>query len=176
VEVTMPLLASVLLALLASAATAAAQTTARPSPAVEFTGGYAGFADEGIVGHSMFGGAARFYFSPRIGVGPEVQYMMGSGSHRDLMLTGNLTFDLLSPTGRTPRRVTPFLVVGGGLFRTTDSAFGDSFSSSEGGFTGGGGVRAWINDRTYVASEVRVGWEPHLRVTGTVGVRLGRRG
>jgi hypothetical protein len=162
-----------LLTVLFHAQTVAAQTTARPAPAVEFTGGYAGFADEGIVGHGLFGGAFRFHLSPRISVGPEVQYMFGSGSHRDLLLTGNLTFDVLSPTAAAPRRVTPFLVVGGGLFRTTDSAFGESFSHNEGGFTGGGGVRAWINDRAYVASEFRIGWELHFRVSGTVGVRLG---
>jgi hypothetical protein len=169
----MPVLPLVLLALLFQAERAAAQTAGRPDPAVELTGGYAGFADEGIVGHSVFGGAFRYHLSPRISVGPEVQFMFGSGGHRDLLLTGNMTFDLLSATGATPRRVTPFLVAGGGLFRSTDSSFGQSFSHNEGGFTGGGGVRAWFNERAYVASEFRLGWEAHFRVTGTIGVKLG---
>jgi hypothetical protein len=44
----------------------------------------------------------------------------------------------------------------------------------EGSFTGGGGVRFNVNDRWYVAPEARIGWEPHIRITGTVGYRLGR--
>jgi hypothetical protein len=36
-------------------------------------------------------------------------YMKGPGDDRDVVLTGNVTFDLLSRT----RAVTPFLVVGG---------------------------------------------------------------
>ena len=168
----MRFLVPVLLVLMTGSA-AVAQTAARPAPAVEFTGGYTGFADEGIIGHSMFGSGFRFHLSPRVSIGPELQYLIGEGSHRDLMLTGNVTFDFLAPeAGR--RRVTPFLVAGGGLFRSSDRFAGETYSHTEGGFTGGGGVRAWLNDRAYVASEFRIGWEAHFRVTGTVGIALSR--
>ena len=157
----------VALALLAVPAIAHAQPAGtRPAPAFEFTAGYAGFVDDAMIDHGLVGGALRVHLLPRISVGPEVQYMVGPGDDRDLILTGNVTVDVLSPD----RRATPFFVAGGGLFRHSDR-FG---SSSEGAFTAGGGVRAWLSDRVYVAGEFRIGWELHYRVTGTVGVALSK--
>ena len=140
----------------------------RPAPAAEFTLGYAGFVDEGMINHTVVGGALRFPLSPRVSVGPEVQYMIGPGSDRDFILTGNITFDLLPPNSR----VTPFLVAGGGLFRHSDKFASGTFASSEGAFTAGGGVRSWVSDRVYVAADFRGGWELHYRVAGTVGIAL----
>lgn len=142
----------------------------RPAAAVEFTAGYAGFADDATIDHVVVGGAFRYHVLPRISVGPELQYMVGPGDDRDLILTGNITFDILPPD----RPVTPFFVVGGGLFRHSDRFGSASFSSTEGAFTAGAGVRAWLSDRIYVAGDFRFGWELHYRVAGTVGVALSR--
>jgi hypothetical protein len=150
----------------APAAAHAQSADVRPAPAAEFTGGYAGFADDATIDHAVFGGAMRIHLTPRVSVGPELQYMVGPGDDRDLILTGNLTLDVLPPN----RRVTPFFVMGGGLFNHSDT-FG---SSSEGAFTAGGGVRAWLSERVYVASELRIGWELHYRITGTIGVALSK--
>jgi hypothetical protein len=131
--------------------------------------GYAGFIDDATIHHSVLGGAARWYLLPRVAVGPELVYMKGPGDDRDVVLTGNVTFDLLSRT----RAVTPFLVVGGGIFRHSDRFGGETFSSTEGSFTGGGGVRIPIGERLYVAPEFRIGWEPHYRLSVAVGWRFG---
>jgi hypothetical protein len=147
---------------------AAQSADPRSAPAVEFTGGYAGFVDDATIDHGMLGTAVRFHVSPRVSIGPELQFMMGPDSDRDLLLTGNVTFDMLSPG----RRATPFFVVGGGLFNHRNNFGGRDFSSTEAAFTAGGGVRAWVSKRVYVASELRVGWELHYRVTGTLGVAL----
>ena len=89
------------------------------------------------------------------------------------MVTGNLTFDLLAPRNGVPR-FTPFIVVGGGLFRTSEGfANRPPFSATEGAFTVGGGIRAPQNDRVGAGIDVCLGWEPHLRITGFVSVRLG---
>jgi hypothetical protein len=144
------------------AAARAQSSDVRPVPAVEFTAGYAGFVDDQTIDHALFGAAARFHLLPRVSIGPELQYMIGPADDRDLVVTGNITLDVLSPA----HRVTPFFVMGGGLFHHSDS-FG---SSTEGAFTAGGGVRAWLSDRLYVASEFRLGWELHYRITGTIGV------
>lgn len=142
------------------------------SGAAEFSAGTLIFADDGGVSEGFAGGAGRFYVSPRISIGPEISYISG-GNHSHLMLTGNVTFDLL-PGGSTSR-VTPFAVVGGGLFRTTESfPNNETFSHNEGAFTAGGGVRALVGDRLILGAEARVGWETHVRVSGLVGVRLGR--
>lgn len=162
------------LAGLAGVGRAEAQSTrpATPVTAVELTVGYAAFVDEGPINHGVFGGAARVHLTPRFSVGPEVVYMVGPGDDRDLFVTGNVTFDLLGPRAGRVRRVTPFLVVGGGWSRFSNSFNGVSDSATEGAVTGGGGVRVWITERVYAASELRIGWEPHMRVTGTIGVAL----
>ena len=152
------------------AAPVAAQS--RPAPVVEGAVGWAGFGDEGMIHHTLFGGAARFYLSPRFSVGPELAYMVGPGADRDLMVTGNVVFDVLAPTATGPRRVTPFLVAGGGLFRHSDRFPRGTFSSTVGVVTLGLGLRARTTRRTFVAVDARLGWVPHLRVAATMGVAL----
>jgi hypothetical protein len=138
-----------------------------PAIAVEGGGGYTGFADDGIVGHSLVAVAGRVYVLPRVSIGPEFQYMAGEREHRDLMLTGNVYVDLIERASGRP--VVPYLVVGGGLFQTRDEFLGETFTSSEGAFTAGGGVRIFLGRNFYVAPEFRGGWEPHFRVSLSVG-------
>ena len=118
------------------------------------------FVDQGVI-------------TPRLGLGPEVVYMRGPGADRDLFVTGNVTYDVVSLRPR-PLLVVPYVVVGGGFFRHTDRFRSGPFTSYEGAFTGGGGLRVWVSDRVYVAGEARVGWELHTRYTAQVGLRLGR--
>ena len=165
---------AIALALGAGSAMAQDAPAPRLAPVVEGSLGWAGFGDEGIVHHTLVGAGARFYVSRRFSLGPELQYMVGPDSDRDLILTGNIAFDVLGPTATRPRRTTPYLVVGGGLFRHSTRFISESFSSTEGAFTAGVGVRGWVSERVFVAADARLGWEPHIRVAGTVGVALGR--
>jgi hypothetical protein len=139
----------------------------RPAPVAEFAAGWVGFADDGIVSEAMAGGAFRWYPLRRVAIGPEIIYISGD-NHSHLMLTGNLTFDVLAD-----RAVTPFIVVGGGLFQTHESFPGGGFTSNEGAFTLGGGVRVAAGDRVTIGLDTRIGWETHVRVNATVGIRLG---
>jgi hypothetical protein len=144
----------------------------RPSPAAELAAGALFFPDEGVVTEGFVGGAARFYVLPRVGIGPEIAFIQGE-NHSHLTLTGNVTFDFLRPQDGQPRPVTPFAVVGAGLFRTRESFGGTGdFTSSEGAFTAGGGVRFLAGERLMAGIEGRIGWELHLRVNGFVGVRF----
>jgi hypothetical protein len=156
------------LSLMLIAAPATAQTAA-----VEAIGGYAAFVDESFIDHAVFGAASRFSLSPRVSIGPEIVYMRGPGFDRDLFVTGNLTFDVLRPAGGVRRGIVqPFLVAGGGLMRHSDRFGASTFTSAEGAVTGGGGARVWLTDRVYALGEFRLGWEPHYRATGGVGVSL----
>jgi hypothetical protein len=130
--------------------------------------GHAGFLDDATISHSVWGAAARWYVLPRVAVGPELVYFKGPRDDRDLVITGNVTFDFVAG-----RRITPFLVAGGGMFRHTDKFSGQTFTSTEGTFTAGGGVRVPIGQRLYIAPEIRVGWEPHYRVNVALGWRFG---
>jgi hypothetical protein len=152
------------------ATSAAAQE--RPGPAVEVAAGALFFADDGVVTEPFGGAAARFYVTPRISIGPEIAFISGEG-HSHFMLTGNLTFDFLAPSQGQPRAVTPFVVVGGGMFRTNERFFDDAFTSTDGAFTAGGGIRARAGRRVIAGAEARVGWELHIRLHGFLGVQLG---
>lgn len=146
----------------------------RPHPVGEFAAGSLLFADDGIVPEAFIGGAARLYVLPRVSIGPEISYVMGD-NHSHVIVTGNLWFDLFKPVTGRARRVTPFIAIGAGVFQSRQDLFGGgTFTSNEGAFTVGGGVRAFVGDRVTVGAEARLGWETHLRVNGLVGVRLGR--
>jgi hypothetical protein len=165
--------AAVALVLLASPMADPANAQDRSEPAVELAAGWIGFADDGVVSETLIGGAARVYVLRRIGVGPEVLYLRGE-RHSHLVVTGNVTWDVFAPMNGRQRPVVPFFVVGGGLFQTRETFPSGDFTSSEGAFTAGGGVRALAGDRLMIGLDARVGWELHVRVNGTIGVRLGR--
>lgn len=140
--------------------------------ALEVTSGWSGFLDESWIDHAIIGGAARIYLTPRLSIGPECVYMIGPGHDRDLFVMGNVTFDAYRQSGSGARRVSPYFLVTGGYYLHRNRVGPFSFTSHEGGFTTGGGVRAFVTDRIYVAPEMRLGWEPHLRATVTVGFTL----
>ena len=50
----------------------------------------------------------------------------------------------------------------------------ETFTSTEGAFTAGGGVRALIGRRAFVGAEARVGWELHIRLNALIGFQFGR--
>jgi hypothetical protein len=152
---------------------AVAQAVSRPAPAVEFAVGHAGFVDDSTVDGWMTGGAVRFHLSPRISVGPEVQFMFGPDDDRSSVITANLIADFLAPGTAGRPRTTPYLVAGGGWFRNTTQVGTGSFTSGDPAFTAGAGVRLWFNRRIYLAPEVRLQWELHFRISGTIGVALG---
>jgi hypothetical protein len=158
-------------AVLASAVPATAQSI-RPPSAIETLAGHAGFADDATIEHSVVGGAARVYVTPRTSLGPEIAYMRGPGTDRDWYFLGNLSWDLRHPQAGRPPRVSPFLVIGGGFFTHSDEFPSGTFTSSEGAFAGGGGARIHINERVYAMGDFRIGWELHYRVTGGIGLSL----
>jgi hypothetical protein len=160
--------------LLAAALVETPAAQERPAPVIEFAAGALLFPDDGgTVPEGFGGGAARFYLTPRVSVGPELSFVQGD-NHDHFILTGNITYDFVGPRNGRPARVTPFVVGGGGLFRTGEGFAAGDFSHTEGAFTAGAGVRARAGDRVTMGAEARIGWELHVRVNGFVGVRLGR--
>ena len=141
---------------------------------MELAAGALLFSDDAVVAEGFVGGSGRVYLTPRISVGPEVSYVSGD-NHSHFILTGNVTFDLVHPAGGRPRVVTPFVTLGAGLFGTSE-VFPDieTFTSTEGAFTAGGGVRTLIGQRVFIGAEARVGWELHVRLNALIGVQFGR--
>jgi hypothetical protein len=142
----------------------------RPGPALDFSAGVLSFPDDGGgVQETMIGGGARFYLSPRVAIGPELSFIDGD-DHSHVILTGNVTFDFIGPSGGHRPALTPFVVAGAGLYTTRESFVSGPYRHTEGAFTAGGGVRAAFGGRLTAAVDVRVGWELHLRVNGTLGI------
>ena len=148
-----------------------ASAQGRPAVALEFAAGKLSFPDDGVINEGLLGGAARFYLTPRLSVGPEFAYVNGD-RHSHMMLTGNVTFDFLGPVNGQPRRVTPYVVAGGGVFTTRDEFPRGPFWSSDPAFTAGGGFRALLGRSAFIGAEARIGWELHMRLNALVGVRF----
>jgi hypothetical protein len=157
-----------LTALAAPLATPVAAQTAQ-NVAVEFAAGGLFFPDDGVVTEGFLGGAGRFHVSPRVSIGPEIAFVSGE-HHSHFMLTGNVTFDFLGPVNGRPRTVTPFAVVGGGIFQTREDFPTGSFTSADPAFTAGAGVRVRFGRSGFAGVETRFGWELHIRLNGLVGV------
>lgn len=165
------LTAALVLAWVTGVSDAGAQ--ARRPVAIEATAGWAGFVDDATIEHTVWGIGARVPLGSRLSVGPEVLYMIGPGSDRDVFVLGSLWVDL----GPQPEaaRVVPYLVVGGGYEWHSDRFATGRYVSGEGAFTAGGGARVHLNDRIYLGGEARIGWELHLQATAHVGVTWPRR-
>ncbi|MEQ1757335.1 MAG: outer membrane beta-barrel protein [Vicinamibacterales bacterium] len=165
------LLLGALLVTIADSSVAEAQDGGRAT--LDATAGWVGFADDSIVSEGMVGGSGRIYLTPRLAVGPEVVFIRGT-SHSHYVVTGNVTFDFVRPAGGRGASATPYIVLGAGAFWTRQQFPRGVFTSNEGAFTAGVGVRVPIGERVTVGAEARLGWELHARINGVVGWRLGR--
>ena len=153
----------------ALAVPAAAQTPTDP-PSVLLIGGHTAFVDDRNIGHGVVGAGLEWLVSPRLAVGPEVLYMVGPGTDRDLLLLGTLRAGVLP----FRRRVVPFVVGTAGLLRHSETWPDGTYSDVTYVVAGGGGVRIRASDRVFVAPEVVFGVPLHIRTTVTLGVRWGR--
>ena len=63
----------------------------------------------------------------------------------------------------------------GGLSQTRCQHPDASVTTRDGVLTAGAGVRVSVSGRVNFGLEARAGWESHLRVTGSIGVKLGTR-
>ena len=129
------------------------------------------FPADCVVTDGMVGEIGAPLCAAAVAKAPQLVFVQGS-NHSHSMLTGNVTFDFFGPAGGREPRVTPFVVIGGGMFQTRDKTPRGGFTSYDGAFTAGGGLRALVGDRLNIGGEVRIGWELHIRANGFVGWRF----
>jgi hypothetical protein len=160
----------------------AQESLSPPKVEVKVTAGGASFGFDDTTGHSAVGGAIRIYLTKRLSVEPEFMYMRGGPNDQDYFFTPSVAYDLTDPSGK----YVPYLVAGVGVERHTGKFFGADFDTGEPfvldtSFTTwsagvGAGVKIFLTDRLFVAPEARVGREPTVRGTVSVGYVLsGRR-
>jgi hypothetical protein len=136
----------------------------RPAPEVRGTALWAGFIDESFIDHGAFGGSVRYYLTRRLGIEPEVLYMVGPRQDRDLTVIPHLNWDF-----RPGSDLKPYLIGGVGWLRHWDQIGPNRFSVNSWSWNFGVGVRVPVTPRMFVAPEFRVGIEPTVRVGGSVG-------
>lgn len=155
-------------AILLIVAPVSARAQSASVPALTFSGGWAGFADEGLINHGAFGVGAEWVPTTHLSIGPELLYMAGPGDDSDLFVLGVARIGILPLRSR----VAPFVTLGGGMMVHSDTFGADTYRSTEGAFIVGGGARINASPRVFIAPEFTMGWEPHMRVSVTVGIRL----
>lgn len=162
----------VTLVLFAASVQTHSQEASRGAVEVKGVFGYAGFPDESMLHHFVAGGSIRTYLTSRLSFEPEFLYMHGPGWDRDLLVIPNLAFDFARSA-----RVKSYLIGGAGLLAHRDgipSAPGrPTFFWGNGWTFGGGiGVKVLVTEKIFLAPEFRIGWEPAIRSTVSLGYRF----
>jgi len=129
------------------------------------TVGYSNFLDEGPLHHLVTGGSARFYVTNRLAVEPEFLFMYRSRQDMDFHLIQNVVFDFT----KRESRFQPYAIGGVGLQRHRELTETGYYWSNSWTGSAGIGTKIFLSDRLYVAPEFRLGLEPIVRITGSVG-------
>ena len=147
-----------------------------PKAEIRLTVGASGFtSDDGRIPHGLAGGSVRIYVNRRFSVEPEFLYMRNSIDDQDYLAQQSFAYDLAGPNAR----FVPYLVAGVGILHHRGRSFGLDFdtrqprvfdeSYTEFAASAGGGVKMFLTKRLFIAPEGRVGRQPSLRGTISIG-------
>ena len=153
--------------------TAQQQPDTSPKVEAKLIVGGSSFADPGIP-HTLAGAALRVYITRRLSVESEFLYMRHDKNDQDYYFQPNLAYDFTDPT----KRVVLYGIAGVGVFKHQGDfglplEYGTTFTTWTTSF--GGGVKIYLTKRLFVAPEVRVGREPNVRGTVSVGYAFSGR-
>jgi hypothetical protein len=127
------------------------------------------FFDESAISHAVIGIGASARASDRFTLRGTLTHMRGPGSDRDWFALAHVTFDIV--TDRPQHPVVPYLALGAGAFRHTDTMYGRDSGGTGPAMTLTAGARVRLGDRWFIAPEGAIGVGPHARVGVVVGVR-----
>lgn len=129
------------------------------------TVGYSNFLDEDPLHHLVTGGSARFYVTNRLAVEPEFLFMYRSRQDIDFQVIPNMVFEFT----KRESRIQPYAIGGVGLQRHRELTGTGYYWSNNWTGSAGIGTKVFLSDRLYVAPEFRLGLEPIVRITASVG-------
>jgi len=129
------------------------------------TVGYSNFLDEDPLHHLVTGGSARFFVTNRIAVEPEFLLMYRSSRDIDFQVIPNVVFEFT----KRESRFQPYAIGGVGLQRHRELTGTGYYWSNSWTASGGIGTKIFLSDRLYVAPEFRLGLEPIVRITASIG-------
>jgi len=148
----------------------------RPKAEIRLTGGASGFTgDDGEIPHGVAGGSFRVYVTRRVSIEPEFLYMTNNPNDRDYLGQVSVAYDF----GDSGKRFVPYVVAGAGVLRHRSQFFGNDFDTGQPrvydtsytsvAVSAGGGVKMFLTKGLFIAPEARVGYQPSLRATVSVG-------
>ena len=129
--------------------------------------GTAGFLDSPTDYHAVIGGAARLYISPRFALEPEFTYMRASSQRQDYVFQMGVIWQFQHGSG-----LQPYLVAAAGVQHSRSrfpGALREQFSSNAFTANGGVGARIQLWNRFSISPEFRLGGEPIIRATVSLG-------
>jgi hypothetical protein len=129
--------------------------------------GWAGFADDGWLHHVTATAQVRLRLAGGLKFAPEFSYMYRAAADRDLVFVPNLIYEF-----RRGAKIAPYLIGGAGILRHYERHPYWSWVSNGKTFGFGFGTKIFISQRFYVAPEARFGWEPFLRIGGSIGYMI----
>ena len=154
-----------------------------PKAEIRLTVGASGFtSDQERIPHGVAGGSLRIYVTRRVSVEPEFLYMRNSPNDEDYFSQVSVAYDLTDPT----KRFVPYVVAGLGVLHHRGQVDGVDFvtrqprvfdnSYTAAAASAGAGVKVFLTKRLFIAPEGRVGRQPSLRGTISIGyVFAGRK-
>jgi Outer membrane protein beta-barrel domain len=160
-----------------------AQQQSEPAPRVEgkVIFGSATFGDD--IDHKVVGGAMRVYVTKRLSIEPEYLYLRHSENDQDQHFQPNVAYDFIKDS--TGRLVVYGIGGVGVLHHQGDRlSFNDFFTGEprvvDTSFTtwtatAGVGAKIFVTKRLFVTPELRVGREPTVRATISVGYVFAQR-
>ena len=126
------------------------------------SGGWIGFPDESMINHFLVGASMRISVVGGLGVEPELTYMIGPRSDRDLVFAPVVSWEFGKGSVR------PYVLGAAGvLWHHERFGWGREYIGSA-----GFGVRTRINRRWSISPEFRIGMWPHIEAKAAVGYRF----
>lgn len=147
-----------------------------PKAEIKLTVGASGFtSDDGRIPHGVAGGSFRIYVSRRVSIEPEYLYMRNSPNDQDYLAQASVAYDLADSS----KRIVPYVVAGLGVLHHRGQFFGVDFTTRQprvfdesftaAAASAGGGVKIFLAKGLFIAPEGRIGRQPSLRATISIG-------
>lgn len=147
-----------------------------PKAEIKLTVGASGFtSDQGRIPHGLAGASVRIYVNRRFSVEPEFLYMRNSPDDQDYLAQQSFAYDLAEPSAR----FVPYVIAGVGVLHHRGRFFGLDFDTRQPrvfdesytafAASAGAGVKIFLTKRLFIAPEGRVGRQPSLRGTVSIG-------
>jgi len=167
---------AVLITLLVTSHVVAQHSDSRPQAEIKMILGASDFGDDNeSYPHFVVGAATRIHISRRWSIEPEFNYMRRSSNDEDYVVQPNVVYEFNS----LEDRVVPYLIGGVGVIRhksvfheydfVTGAPVTFDTSYTTWSASAGAGLKVFLSKHLFVAPEARVGLQPTVRATFSIG-------